>query len=366
MRAVDDHPVCRNVPRLFIPGPVEVEEEILQAMTRPMIGHRAPEFSVLGEELHRNSQRFFRTENPVYILTSSGTGGMETAVRNGVKEKVLCFINGAFSERFYKVCVSNGKDATRVEIPWGEAVKPDRVRDELSRGSFDAVTIVHNETSTGVMSPLADIAEVVSEFDDVFLLVDAITSAAAVPIHLADMAPIDYLTTGSQKALALPPGLALLAVSERALERAASIENRGLYFDVLEMHKSWQKNQTPSTPTIALMQALKDRLAMILADEDRWYGGHLERAELTREWARDRFEIFAESGFESVSLTCIQNNRGISIADLNGKLREQDMFLSNGYGNLKEKTFRIGHMGAVTIDDTKELLGLIDNFVAAS
>lgn len=366
MRAVDDHPVCRNVPRLFIPGPVEVEEEILQAMTRPMIGHRAPEFSVLGEELHRNSQRFFRTENPVYILTSSGTGGMETAVRNGIKEKVLCFINGAFSERFYKVCVSNGKDATRVEIPWGEAVKPDRVRDELSRGSFDAVTIVHNETSTGVMSPLADIAEVVSEFDDVFLLVDAITSAAAVPIHLADMAPIDYLTTGSQKALALPPGLALLAVSERALERAASIENRGLYFDVLAMHKSWQKNQTPSTPTIALMQALKDRLAMILADEDRWYGGHLERAELTREWARDRFEIFAESGFESVSLTCIQNNRGISIADLNGKLREHDMFLSNGYGDLKEKTFRIGHMGAVTIDDTKELLGLIDNFVAAS
>ncbi len=366
MRAVDDHPVCRNVPRLFIPGPVEVEEEILQAMTRPMIGHRAPEFSVLGEEIHRNSQRFFHTENPVFLLTSSGTGGMETAVRNGIRENVLCFINGAFSERFYKVCVSNGKNATRVEIPWGEAVKPDRVKEELSRGSFDAVTIVHNETSTGVMSPLADIADVVSEFDDVFLLVDAITSAAAVPIHLGEMAPIDYITTGSQKALALPPGLALLAVSERALERAATIENRGLYFDVLAMHKSWKKNQTPSTPTIALMQALKDRLAMILADEGGWYGGHLERAELTREWARDRFEIFAEAGFESVSLTCIQNNRGISIADLNGKLREHDMFLSNGYGDLKEKTFRIGHMGAVTMDDTRELLGLIDNFIAAS
>ena len=159
MRTIDEHPVRRDVPRLFIPGPVEVEEEILQAMTRPMIGHRAPEFTVLGEALHRDSKRFFRTENPVYILTSSGTGGMETAVRNGVRENVLCFVNGAFSDRFYKVCVANGKNATRVDIPWGEAIKPEKVREELSRGDFDAVTIVHNETSTGVMSPLADIAE---------------------------------------------------------------------------------------------------------------------------------------------------------------------------------------------------------------
>ncbi len=363
MRVMDDHPVRRDVPKLFIPGPVEVEAEILQAMTRPMIGHRAPEFSVLGEELHTSSQKFFRTENPVYVLTSSGTGGMETAVRNGVRENVLCFINGAFSERFYKVCVSNGKNATRVEIPWGEAIKPEMVREELSRGDFDAVTIVHNETSTGVMSPLADIAEVVAEHDDVFLLVDAITSAAAVPIHLGEMACVDYLTTGSQKALALPPGLALLAVSERALERAETIENRGLYFDLLAMHKSWKKHQTPSTPTIALMQALKDRLAMILADEDAWYGGHVERATVTREWARNRFSLFAESGFESVSLTCIENNRGISIADLNTRLREHDMFLSNGYGDLKEKTFRIGHMGAVTVEDTTHLLRLIDEFV---
>jgi aspartate aminotransferase-like enzyme len=366
MRTIDDHPVRRDVPRLFIPGPVEVEDEILQAMTRPMIGHRAPEFTALGEVLHRDTQRFFRTENPVYILTSSGTGGMETAVRNGVRENVLCLVNGAFSDRFYKVCVANGKNATRVDIRWGEAIKPERVREELSRGDFDSVTIVHNETSTGVMSPLADIAEVVAEQDDVFLLVDAITSAAAVPIHLGEMATVDYLTTGSQKALALPPGLALLAISERALERAETIENRGLYFDLLAMHKSWKKNQTPSTPTIALMQALKDRLAMILADEDGWYGGHQERAELTREWARDRFDLFAESGFESVSLTCIENTRGISIADLNSALRENDMFLSNGYGDLKEKTFRIGHMGAVTLDDTRELLGLIDQFIASN
>ena len=363
MRTIDDHPVKREVPRLFIPGPVEVEQSILEAMTRPMIGHRAPEFSELGEVLHRDAQKFFRTQDPVYLLTSSGTGGMETAVRNGVRENVLCFVNGAFSDRFYKICVSNGKNATRFDVPWGQAIKPEMVREELSRGDFDAVTIVHNETSTGVLSPLREIAEVVEAQDDVFLLVDAVTSAAAVPIYFEDLPPIDYLVTGSQKALALPPGLALLAVSERAHDRAATIENRGTYFDVLAMNKSWKKNQTPATPTIALLQALKDRLAMILADEAGWYGGHEQRATLTREWAKRQFKLFPESGYESVSLTCIENTRGISIAGLNEDLRQHDMFLSNGYGDLKEKTFRIGHMGAVTVEDTKELLGLIDNFI---
>ncbi|MGE4619618.1 MAG: aminotransferase class V-fold PLP-dependent enzyme, partial [Planctomycetota bacterium] len=322
MRTIDDHPVKRDVPRLFIPGPVEVEKEILDAMTRPMIGHRAPEFSELGEVLHRDAQKFFRTEDPVYVLTSSGTGGMETAIRNGVRDHALCFVNGAFSERFYKICIANGKKATRVDVPWGQAIKPELVREELSRGDFDAVCIVHNETSTGVLSPLSDIAEVVAEQDDVFLLVDAITSAGAVQIYFDQLATVDYLVTGSQKALALPPGLALLKVSARALDRAATIENRGTYFDVLGMHKSWKKNQTPTTPTIALMQALKDRLAMILADEDRWYGGHRERAMVTREWAQRQFQLFPEKGYESISLTCVENTRGISVADLNGVLRE--------------------------------------------
>ena len=366
MSATHESSLRREVPRLFIPGPVEVEESIMQAMLRPMIGHRAPEFSVLGEELHRNSQRLFRTEDPVFILTSSGTGGMETAARCGVKDKVLCFVNGAFSQRFYKVCVSNGKDATRVDVPWGEAVKPELVREELSRGDFDAVSIVHNETSTGVMNPLAEIAEVVAEFPDVFLLVDAITSAGAVPIHMDSLPPMDYLVTGSQKALALPPGLALLAVSERALERAEKVENRGMYFDVLAMHKSWKKHQTPSTPTIALMQALKDRLQMILADEASWFGAHLEKAERVREWANGSFKLFAEEGYESVSLTCIDNSRGISIADLNGFLREHDMFLSNGYGDRKDNSFRIGHMGAVSMEQTNTLLSLVDDFVSRS
>ncbi len=363
MKTIDDHPVKREVPRLFIPGPVEVEPAILEALTRPMIGHRAPEFSELGEVLHRDAQKFFRTEDPVYVLTSSGTGGMETAVRNGVRDNVLCFVNGAFSDRFYKICVANGKNATRVDVPWGQPIKPELVREELSRGDFDAVTLVHNETSTGVMSSLEQIAEVVAAEDDVFLLVDAITSAAAVPIHFENLPNIDYLVTGSQKALALPPGLALLAVSERAHDRAATIDNRGSYFDVLAMHKSWKKNQTPNTPTIALMQALKDRLAMILEDEAGWYGGHEARAMVTREWAQKQFKLFPEVGYESISLTCIENTRGISIVDLNQALRQNDMFLSNGYGDLKEKTFRIGHMGAVTVEDTKELLGLIDNFI---
>ena len=350
-------------PRLFIPGPVEIEREVLEEMQRPMIGHRAPEFSALGEDLNRLAKGLFRSDDPVYILTSSATGAMECSVRNCVREKVLCFVNGAFSERFFKICQVNGKEATRIDVDWGMAVKPGLVKEALAGGDYDAVTIVHNETSTGVLSPLEQIAEVVSEERrEILLLVDGVTSVGSIPIEFGKY-PIDVLLTGSQKSLALPPGLALMAVSERARKRAEEVESRGSYFDLLTIHDYWLKNQTPCTPAVSLMYALRKRLEGILADEDGWYGAHLERAELTRSWARERFKVFPEEGYESVSLTCIENTRGISIVDLNAFLRVHGVIIANGYGILREKTFRIGHMGANDVDQHRHLLALLDRFL---
>lgn len=350
-------------PRLFIPGPVEVEEVVLREMARPMIGHRAPEIGELLGAIRPMAQKLFRTDRPVYLETNSGTGAMETGAINVIREKVLCCVNGAFSDRYAEICESHGYDVTRLEIEWGRAVKPDHVRDHLKKGGFDAVTMVHNETSTGVLNPLEDIAHAVAEFDDVCLLVDGITSVATVPIETGKL-PIDVLVTGSQKGLAMPPGLALMTVSERGMERAAKKPLRGTYFDLLKIHKSWEKDQTPNTPAVSLFFALKKRLEIILADEDAWYGAHRERAELTRAWAREHFAMFPEEGYESWSLSCIENTRGMSVKDLNAFLRERGVMLGNGYGDLKEKTFRIGHMGANDTAKHRELLGWIDEFLA--
>ncbi len=349
-------------PRLFIPGPVEVEDDVLQEMAGPMIGHRAPEIGELIGAIRPLAEKLFRTTNPVYLMTNSGTGAMETAAVNCIRKKVLSCVNGAFSDRFAKICISHGYEVVRLDVDWGTAVKADQVKEQLKTGGFDAVTVVHNETSTGVMNPLAEIAEAVAEFDDVVLLVDGITSGAVVPVECGKL-PIDAFVTGSQKGLACPPGLALATFSPRAMERAKEKEHRGTYFDLLTIHKSWEKDQTPTTPAVPQFRALRKRLEKIAADEDAWYGMHREKSEFTRSWARERFALFPEEGYESVSLTCVENTRGISVADLNNFLRERGMILSNGYKDLKEKTFRIGHMGANDMEHHRTLLGLIDEFL---
>jgi aspartate aminotransferase-like enzyme len=351
-------------PRLFIPGPVEVEYEVLKEMSRPMIGHRTAECREIFKAMRPLLAALLRTENPVYVLTSSATGAMEAAAINCARKKVLACVNGDFSDRFGKICASNRLEVERIDVEWGKPIRPEMVRDALRKGGFDAVTLVHNETSTGVMSPLAEIALAVAEFEDVVLLVDAVTSAAVVPIECGKL-PIDVLVTGSQKGLALPPGLALLTASPRAMARAKEKKQRGTYFDLVKIHESWEKDETPATPAVSLLFALKKRLEIIAGDEDGWYRSHQDRAELTRKWARERFALFPEKGYESVSLTCVANTRGISVADLNAFLRERGVTLSNGYKALKEKTFRIGHMGANDLDEHRQLLAFIDEFLGA-
>ncbi len=350
-------------PKLFIPGPTNVREEVLAAQTHPMIGHRTDTFEHLFARVQEKLRRLFFTRYRVYVTASSGTGLQEAAIRNGVRRRVLAMVNGAFSQRWHDVAVGCGKEVVRVDIPWGQAVKPEHVVEAIEKhGPFDAVTIVHNETSTGVMSPVGEIARAVRRVaPDTFIFVDAVSSLSGVPIPVDEWG-LDVTLTSSQKAMALPPGLAFAAVSDRVLERAKEVEGRGWYFDFLILEKYLQRNTTPATPAISLFWALDRQLDIMFAEglENR-FARHARMAEMTRRWARERgFDLFAEEGYASQTVTCVRNTRGIDVVALNAYLREQGMTISNGYGSLKGKTFRIAHMGETTEADMESLFRAMD------
>jgi aspartate aminotransferase-like enzyme len=251
---------------LFIPGPTDVHPQVLAAQAQTMIGHRGKEFQELYARLQPKLQQVFATTQRVYISTSSGTGLQEAAIRNGVAQRVLCCVNGAFAERWYQIARANGKAAQPLVVEWGQPILPEQVEAALAADDFEAVTIVHNETSTGVISPIREIAaRVRARFPDVLILVDAVSSLGGVEIDF-DGWGLDVLLTSSQKCLALPPGLAFAAVSARALERAQRVPQRGLYFDFVEWEKFHLKHQTPATPAISLLWALDVGLERILAE----------------------------------------------------------------------------------------------------
>jgi aspartate aminotransferase-like enzyme len=272
-------------------------------------------------------------------------------------------MQGAFSDRWLGVATANGKQADPLQVEWGRAITAEAVDRALSSGRYDAITVVHNETSTGVLNRLDEIAEVVRGYPDVLFLVDAVSSMAGVRIPV-DAWGIDVCLAGMQKAFSLPAGLAVASVSERALERAKTIEHRGYYFDFLEMAKYDDRDMTPSTPAIAQIHALDAQLDDILAEGPaERFRRHADLARIAQEWARSRFSLFAESGFESPTVTCVENTRGISVADLNAELGRQHVMLSNGYGKLKETTFRIGHMGDTEEWELRGLLATVDRIL---
>ncbi len=350
--------------RLFIPGPVEVRPEILAAQTKPMIGHRSPEYAELHGRLVPKLRPIFGTEGRVFIVTSSGSGLQEAAARNCVRERCLCLVNGAFSQRWYQTVLDNGKQADDLQVEWGVGIRPEQVDEKLRSGNYDAVTVVFNETSTGTLNPVPEIAEVIKQYPDVMLLVDAVSAASGLEI-LADEWGIDVCLTSSQKALAIPPGLALGSVSDRAMERAATVPNRGWYFDFLAYEKSAAKNNTPATPAISLMYALDAQMDAIAAEG--WaarFARHQQMMNQVHDWVRARgFDFFAEEGYRSPTVTTVTNTRNIDVGKLNAYLRQHNMLISNGYGKLKGQTFRIAHMGDTMPEDIAQLLGVIDAFL---
>ncbi|MCC6355748.1 MAG: alanine--glyoxylate aminotransferase family protein [Verrucomicrobiae bacterium] len=343
--------------KLFIPGPVEVSRKTFEAFCRPMVGHRSKDFQELYASIQPRLREAFRTTRPVYLSTSSAWGVMEAAIRNLVRGKVLNCMSGAFSDKWYDVSVRCGREAVKCQVEWGKPITGELVDRHLSAGGFDAVTLIHNETSTGTMNPLADVAEAVRRHPDVMLIVDTVSSFSVLPIEPEKLG-IDVMLTGSQKALALPPGLALFTLSQRALDRAAQVPARGYYFDFVEFHANAEKNMTISTPSIGHINALKSKLEDIFEEglENR-YERHRRNNAMVRKWAKERgFELFPEPGYESLSLTCIRNNRNLDLPAVNKALKEKHGFLiDGGYGKLKGQTFRISNMG----DETEETMGAL-------
>jgi aspartate aminotransferase-like enzyme len=350
--------------RLFTPGPTQVRPEILKELSTPQIHHRSPEFSELYAAIQPKLQQLLFTENPVLLFTSSSTGAMEAAVTNLVAKRCLNLVNGAFSKRWHEITVGNGVPCDAFSIPWDVAIKPEMVDEQLSSGAYDAVTLVFNETSTGMMNPLREIAEVVAGHPGVFLLVDAVSGMAGAKIE-TDAWGIDFVLAGTQKAFALPAGLAVAAVSERALARAQDVPPRSYYFRLPEMYKFHQKNQTPSTPAIPQLFALKAQMDEMLAEgiENR-FARHSKMAGIVQRWAKKHFDIYPEEGYWSQTLTCVKNTREIDVPKMIKTLvDEYDARIENGYGDIKGKTFRIAHMGDVRPDEILGLLGAIEEIV---
>jgi len=340
--------------KLFIPGPIAVSEKTLQAMAQPMIGHRSPDFVALYQSIQPGLQELMVTRDPVYISTSSAWGAMEGSLRNVVQKKVLNCMNGAFSDKWNDVAQRDDKEAGALQFEWGQPVDPKGVREQLATGAYDAITIIHNETSCGCMSDLAGIMRVVREFPDVISIVDTVSSFSALPIPKDELG-IDVLITGSQKALAMPPGLSLLSVSQRALDRAEAVAGRGYYFDFHEFQKNHEKGMTPSTPVIPLIYALKSKLEDIQAEGiANRHARHARLNQQVREFVLGKgFTLFPREGYGSITLNCFANTRGIDLSALNKILKSKHgLVIDGGYGKLKGKTFRISNMG----DETDETI----------
>jgi aspartate aminotransferase-like enzyme len=352
--------------KLHIPGPVEVSEKTFRAFCSPMIGHRGQGFKDLYAKIQPQLQQLLSTKQLVYISTSSAWGVMEGAIRNLVAKKVLNCMCGAFSDKWLDVSKRCAKDAEPLQVPWGSPILPEQLDAKLATGQFDAVTLIHNETSTGVMSPLRDIAALKKKYPDVMFIVDSVSSMTGVPLNFDELG-IDVLLAGTQKAFALPPGTAVFVCSKAALQRAATIKDRGYYFDFIEFQKNAEQNMTPSTPSIGHVNALSSKLDDFFAEGlDARYERHRRTNQMTREWAaKHGFNLFPEPGFESLTLTCISNGarpggRVVDVPKLQKLVKDQGFLIDGGYGKIKGTTFRISNMGDETEATMAQLFSVMD------
>ena len=351
--------------RMFVPGPVDVADEVLRAQTAPMLPHRSKEFEATFRRTAEKLQQVFYTQYRVFQFAASGTGLQEAAIRNLVNKRVLSVVNGAFADRWYEVAVSNGKETEKLSFEWDTPASPEQVADAVRKGGFEALTVVHNETSTGMQNPVRAICEAVhAASPDTLICVDAVSSLGGAKIEM-DAWGIDMLLTSSQKCLALPPGLAFGAVSDRAMEKAKSVENRGWYFDLPRMEKHRLKDSSPATPAMSLIFALDFQLDRILAEGlDNRFARHSAMATRVQEWADAHdLSMYAPEGYRSQTVTTIKNERGINVSDLNAFLKQREMRIAGGYGPIKETTFRIAHMGEIQMEDIEKLLAAMEEYL---
>ncbi|MCA0386370.1 MAG: alanine--glyoxylate aminotransferase family protein [Firmicutes bacterium] len=352
--------------KLFIPGPVDVREDVLLKMATPQIGHRTKDASALQRSISDKIRKVMYTENEILLSTSSGSGLMEGAIRSCTRKRAAVFSVGAFGDRWYKMATANNVPADIFKSELGKPTTPEMVDEVLATGKYDLITITHNETSTAIMNPVEEISELLKKkYPDVLFCLDTVSSMGGTKIPVDELG-VDVCITSTQKCLGLPAGLSICSVSKRAIEAARQVEFRGLYFDFVELYDYIQDKdyQYPSTPSLAHMFALDYQLDNILAEglENR-FARHLEMAKVTREWASKHFEMLAEEKYASNTLTTIRNTKEISVSDLNKELGKRGYMISNGYGKLKDVTFRIAHMADTQMDELKALLATIEEIL---
>jgi len=350
-----------DFPKLFTVGPVYVRDEVRQEMARQMFSHRSKQYEELHSGLQAKLQKLLGTKNQVLYYTSSATGIWESCARNVVEKKALCCVNGEFSKKFADVIAANGKEVERLEKPIGHAILPEELDAALSKSNADSVSIVHNETSTGVMNPLSELVKVCKKHS-VLTMVDVVSSVGGAPIYV-DKDGIDVCLFSVQKCLAVPPGLACASVSQAAFERSSKAINKGYYFDMKVLEKFNLKNNTPATPPIPQMFALSKSLDLIFEEglEAVW-----KRHKEVSDYVKKRcindfgFKLFPDPKHASVTMSCIDTTtKGVNAKDLLAKMKEKKYIIGSGYGELKEKTFRVGNMGQVYMDDVKEMLDVM-------
>jgi aspartate aminotransferase-like enzyme len=352
--------------KLHIPGPVEVSEKTYKAFCAPMIGHRGQGYKDLVAKIQPQLQQLLSTKQLVYLSTSSAWGVMEGAIRNLVSKKVLNCMCGAFSDKWLDVSKRCGKQADGLQAEWGSPIRAEAIDKKLATGEYDALTLIHNETSTGTMSPLTEIAALKKKYPEVMFIVDSVSSMTAMPIKFDELG-IDVLLAGTQKAWAMPPGFAVFTCSPAALAKAATIKDRGYYFDFVDFEKNARENMTPSTPSISHTYALSAKLDEFFAEGlEARYARHTKTNQMTRDWAaKHGFTLFPESGYESITLTCVNNGakpggRTVDIAKVQKLVKEQGFLIDGGYGKIKGTTFRLSNMGDETEATMNQLFAALD------
>lgn len=332
----------------------------MAALQRPMISPWSDEGAVLFARLQDPLRRLFRTTHPVLLCASSATGLAEAAIRNAVEDRVLVVVGGFFGEWIARIAEACGKDVVRLSVPTGSVLEPDRLERLLDGPPVDAVALVHSDTSTGALAPVAELARVVRARSDALVLVDAVTSVGALPVE-TDGWGLDFVFTGSQKALALPPGLALAVASERLLEHARRRRDRGWYFDLLKYDEAARVSRPTQTPALSLIYALERQLARIDAEgglEARWRRHHA-MLDVMERWAAEhpRFALLAPPGRRSWAVSALLPPAGIAAPEIVSAMRAKGFSLSGGLGDLAERVVRIGHMGDLEPGHLETMLG---------
>ncbi len=347
--------------KYFVPGPVWVRPEVLQEMTRPMIGHRSAEFKKLFRGINADVKTLFATEQDTFVFTASGTGVMQAALENCVARRVLVTVNGAFSERWFHIAQSLGYEVDRLDAPWGQAIDPDELCNHLAsrRAHYDAVTLTHNETSTGVTNDVESLARVVrDESPDTLVLVDCVSSLGGIPVEF-DAWGLDVCLASVQKAIALPPGISVAAVSKAALTRAEKHPYRGTYFDFLLYKKNADDDSVPSTPSIPHFYALAKELDHILRTETLpvRYERHRRLRDMTIERTSHYAKLAADPDYASPTVSALEPV--MPAETIRAAMKQRGYTLGGGYGQWKDTTFRIGHMGDMPVEALSEMLDVL-------